>query len=190
MKIRITPGAILMLAALTVGRDALLPATLLASFCHELGHLAAAKCLGIRLRLLELDLFGARIYPLGQLPSYRAEGLLALAGPAASVLLWGISLPFGGEFWDYLRLSTLSLALFNLTPITGFDGGRAVFSLLAAPLGEEAAARVVEISSYLSLLFLFSLASCMLLRYGQHLPLAVLSASLFAEVFLAKKQNT
>jgi stage IV sporulation protein FB len=187
MKIRITPGAILMLAVLFADRNSLLPATLLASLFHELGHIVAARLLGIRLRLLELDLFGARLFPAGSFPSYRAEGLLALAGPLASIVLWGIFLTVSGDFSECLRFATLSLALFNLTPLAGFDGGRMLFAFLASLFGTEAAARVVEISSYLSLLFLFSLSSCMLLRYGQQLTLAVLSASLFAEVFLQKR---
>lgn len=189
MKIHITPGAVLMLAVLAAGRSVLFPATLLAAAFHEVGHLTAARLLGIRLRLLELDLFGAKLYPAGGIPSYRAEGLLAAAGPAASLLLWGLMLPFGGAFAECLRLATLSFALFNLMPISGFDGGRILSAFLAASWGASAAARVLEISSYLALLFLFSLSACMLLCYGQQLALGVLSASLFAEVFLPQRRK-
>lgn len=189
MKIRITPGAVLMLAALAVDRSALLPATLLAATLHEAGHLTAARILGIRLRLLELDLFGAKLHPAGTIPSYRAEGVLAAAGPMASLLLWVAALPLQGSFGDCLRLATLSFALFNLMPISGFDGGRMLGALSAALWGAPASARILEISSYLSLLFLFSLSACMLLCYGQQLTLGILSASLFAEVFLPKRRN-
>ena len=189
MTIRMTPGAVLMLAVLAAGRSVLLPATLLAAAFHEAGHLAAAKLLDIRLRLLELDTFGAKLYPVGTLPSYRAEGLLAAAGPAASLLLWVLTLPIGGVFADCLRLSTLSFALFNLMPISGFDGGRVLGALVAAIWGAPTAERVLEISSYLALLFLFSLSACMLLCYGQQLALGVLSASLFAQVFLPKRRK-
>ena len=190
MKIRITPGAIFMLIALVADRSPMLPTTILAALFHDLGHLLAAKALRIPLRLLELDLFGARLYPLKEIPDYRAEGLLAAAGPLASLLLWGLAVPVTGAFGSCLRLSTLSLALFNLMPISGFDGGRVLFSLLATATNEHTAQRVLEISSYLSLLLLFSVSACMLLRYGQQLSLAILSASLFAEVFLPKNGRT
>lgn len=183
MKIRITPGAILLIAALVFKRDMLLPATVLAAVLHECGHLLAARCLGIRLRLLELDMMGAKLYPAAQIPSYRSEALLAAAGPAASLLL--ALIPPVTPFRAALRTATLSFALFNLLPIEGFDGGRVLHAVLAALRGAETAARALFCSSYLSLLLLFSLSACLLLRYGEDAALAVLSASLFARLFLA-----
>ena len=184
MKVRISPGALLMIATLPVSKSALLPASLLAALFHECGHLLAAHLLGIRLRLLEFDLFGARLYPAGQLPSYVAEAALVVAGPLASLLLWVFLLPFTGSFSLLLRGASLSFAFFNLMLISGFDGGRLLFSFAASLWGSTTAERILEISSYLSLLFLFALSACMLLRYGQNRTLAVLSASLFAKVFL------
>ena len=184
MKIRISPGALLLILALAIGKDLLLPAYLIAAAVHECGHILAARILGIRLRILELDVAGARLYPALPLPSYRAEALLAAAGPAASLLLGVILLPYDAPFASILLFTTLSLALFNLLPIDGFDGGRILSSLLSAPLGARVAQRVIEVLSYLVLVFLFALSSCCLLRYGQNLALAVLTASLFARTFL------
>jgi stage IV sporulation protein FB len=157
----------------------------LAAALHECGHLLAARRLHIPLRLLELDLMGARLYPARSIPSYRAEALLAAAGPLCSILLAVPLLTTRIPFFVALRTAPLSFALFNLLPIEGFDGGRVLFSLFACRLGENAARRVLLASSYLSLLFLFSLASCLLLRYGEDATLAVLSASLFARLFLS-----
>lgn len=184
MKIRITPGALLLFLALALERDALLPAALFAAAVHEAGHLAAARALGVRLRLLELDTFGARIEPCGALPSYRAEALLAAGGPAASGMLALFFAPFGGEWALTVRTVTLSLGIFNLLPVAGFDGGRILDALLLSRFDTRAAARALAATSYLSLLFLFSLSACLLLRFGQNLTLAVLSASLFARLFL------
>lgn len=188
MKFRITPGAVLLLGVMAWTDGVLFPATLLAATLHECGHLLAAHLLGIRLKLLELDIPGARLVPLGALPSYRAEGLLAAAGPATSLLLGVLTLPFGGAFATATRTTTLSLALFNLLPISGFDGGRVLFSLLATRLCEQGARRVLAVTTYLCLLLLFSLSSCLLLRYGENLSLAVLSASLFARLFLLDEE--
>lgn len=188
MKIRITPGAVLLLAVQLFTDSPLFVAGMLAALFHECGHLLAARLLRIPLRLLEIDLMGARIYPAGALPSYRAEGLLAMAGPTASLLL---ALPLIGSsspLLAALRFSTLSFALFNLLPIEGFDGGRMLFALLAARFHEKAAERVLFFTSYLSLLLLFSLSSCLLLRYGENATLAVLTASLFARLFLSLDQ--
>ncbi len=185
MKIRVTPGAVLFWAVQLFTDGPLLAAGLLAALAHECGHLLAARALRIPLRLLEIDIMGAKILPAGALPSYRAEGLLAAAGPVTSLLL---ALPLMGGVHPFaiaLRFSTLSFALFNLLPIEGFDGGRVLSSLLAALFSEKVAERVLFFTSYLSLLLLFSLSSCLLLRYGENATLAELTASLFARLFLS-----
>ena len=185
MKIRITPGAVLLLAVLALDRGTVLAASVLAAALHECGHLLAARLLHIPLRLLELDLMGAKLYPLHAIPSYRAEGLLAAAGPFSSLLLALPLLGTGAPFLITLRNATLSFALFNLLPIEGLDGGRILHALLACRFGERGARHALFATSYLSLLFLFALSACLLLRYGEDATLSVLSASLFAKLFLS-----
>ena len=184
MKVRITPGALLLLAVMLFTGNALFLATLLAAAVHECGHLLAALTLGIRLRLLELDIPGARLLPAGALPSYAAEGWLAAAGPASSFLLAALIYPLKGAFFSNLFAATLSLGVFNLLPVGDFDGGRVLSAVLTPLCGERVAARTCLILSYLSLFFLFSLAATLLLRYGENLSLAVLCASLFTRIFL------
>ncbi len=187
MRIRITPGALLLLCVMAFTGSSLFLATLFAAAVHECGHLLAARLLRIRLRLLELDIPGARIVPAAALPSYRAEGLLSAAGPFASLLLALVLSPFSSHPALAARAATLSLALFNLLPITGFDGGRVLHALLSPLVGEQRAELVLAVSSYLALLLLFALSGCLVLRYGQNLALAVLSASLFARLFLSQQ---
>lgn len=188
MKIRITPGAFLLMLALTLTRSALLPAFLFAAAIHECGHILAARMLGIRLRVLELDLMGARLCPALPLPSYRAEAVLAVAGPASSLLLALFLLPHSTPFAHLSLTATLAFALFNLLPIAGFDGGRILSAALCTRLNARTAERIQSVLSYLTLLFLFALSSCCLLRYGQNLALAVLCASLFARTFLQQEK--
>lgn len=184
MKIRIAPATILFLVLLAFHQKFLLPAALLAALFHECGHLLAARLLDIRIRLMEIDLFGAKIYPASFISSYRKEMLLAAAGPLFSLFLGVLLLPHDSTFAIAVRDATFSFALFNLLPIRDFDGGRILHAMLSQLLESEAADRILAVTSYLSLFLLFSLSSCILLRYGQNLALAVLSASLFAQLFL------
>lgn len=184
MKIRIAPATLLFLFLLAFNQSLLLPATLLAALFHECGHLVAARLLDIPIRLMEIDLFGAKIYPARFIPSYRQELLLAAAGPLFSLLLGVFLLPHGTAFSVTVRDATFSFALFNLLPISDFDGGRILHATLSQFFEGETADRILSITSYLSLFLLFSLSSCILLKYGQNLALAVLSASLFAKLFL------
>ena len=189
MHVRVTPGALLLLLVLLFSGSPFFVAAVVAAAWHECGHLLVAALLGIKLRLLELDFCGARLYPRTQIPSYRQEAQLALAGPAASLALGLFLHPFRGIFVEALQMATLSLAVFNLLPIGGFDGGRAFFALLAQLLEERLARRVTELCTYLSLLLLFALSSCVLLRFGQNPALVVFCASLFAEQFLQGRRK-
>ena len=132
MRIRIAPGAVLLLLAMALTQGALFFAVLLAAAIHESGHLLAAWALGIPLRALELDLPGAKLVTAGAIRSYGAEGVLAGAGPAASFLLFAFTVPHVSPFWLTVSAVTLLFALFNLLPIKGFDGGRVLFCLLAS----------------------------------------------------------
>ena len=188
MKIRITPGAALLLLALFLEKNSFFLASLLAAAVHECGHLLAARWQKLPVYLLELDVVGARLWTRGQLPSYRAETLLAAAGPFFSVLLALPLLPLSSSFALELRTATLSLALFTRLPVSGFDGGRILYSMLARFFDEASAASVLGVSSYLTLFTLFALSSCLLLRYGHSVTLAVLTASLFTRQFLSPQQ--
>ena len=188
MKIRITPGALLLLLVMLFTGNTLFWATLVAAAVHECGHLLAAYALGIRLRLLELDIPGARLHLSGPLPSYAAERWLAVAGPVASFLLAFLVYPLHGAFFTALFSTTLALGLFNLLPVGDFDGGRVFAATVTPLLGEKAGGHACLTASYLSLFFLFSLSATLLLRYGENLSLAVLSASLFARIFLFEEK--
>lgn len=184
MKIRIDPTLLFFLIFLWNSGEAWLLATLLAALFHECGHLLAASACRIPVRLMELDLLGAKIHPYGFISSYKKELLLAASGPLFSLLLGIFLLPYGGIFATALKSATFSLLLFNLLPIGDLDGGRVLRCALSSCLTQERCDRVLAVTSYLFLFFLFSLSSCMLLRYGQNLTLTLLCASLFAKLFL------
>ena len=189
MQIRITPGAVVFFFALAITGASSFLSTALCVAIHECAHLAAAKALHVRIRALELDIGGAQIKTLGLFPSYKAEWLVAAAGPAASLLLAVVFAPVCSPFAQNTMRTSLSFALFNLLPLEGFDGGRMLFATGAPLLGETVATRILYATTYLVLLFLFSVASCLLLRYGRNAALIALSASLFTKLFLLAEHS-
>ena len=115
----ITPGFLLLLAvAVLVCEDGLLVCGLGALLIHEAGHAAMLCISGGGLARLRLTLFGGVMEP--------AYPLCLSPAKEAAVCLAGLS---------------LSAAIFNLLPISGLDGGRA---LLFAMSGRPRAAQMLR----------------------------------------------
>jgi Zn-dependent protease len=113
---------------------------------HELAHSIVAMAWGIPVKSITLFIFGGVANIEREPHRPLAEFLIALAGPAASLVLamgfglaWmagevtGLALVAGLGF--YLASLNLSLALFNLVPGFPLDGGRVFRSLVWAWTG-------------------------------------------------------
>lgn len=189
MKIRfsITPAMLILFCCMLATTPLpTLGASLLAALLHELGHVAAATALGIDLREVRLDVLGARLQTAGRLHSYAAEVVLCAAGPAVNFILFFLLLPFleRTAFLSSLGLASLSLGVFNLVPISGFDGGRIFSGLLHKLLPPVLAEQLARVASFLSLLCIWMLSVWLLLRTGTSLSLFVFSCYLFAMLFV------
>ena len=131
-----------------------------AAILHECGHLTALLLLGEPLPFFRARQFGFLMTPRSDLLSYRREILLCLFGPLFNLLSAVALIPVlqrgGGEAAFCLFAINILTALFNLIPITGFDGGRALAALLAMLLPPRAAHSIsAAISFAFSLLFYF-----------------------------------
>ncbi len=109
---------------------------------HELGHCLFARAEGIKILDITLHLFGGLARFDREAPSPLAEFKIAVAGPAFSflysVVFFGLnqasiyifnSLP-AAIITNYLGLSNLILAVFNLLPGFPLDGGRVLRAAL------------------------------------------------------------
>ena len=173
--------------------------SLCAAVIHECGHLLAARLLGIELRSLDIGPLGATIRTRGSLISYGKEWLLCVAGPAANLVSASAAYIFcriGGKIYTdstafgFLSVS-LMLALLNLLPVEGFDGGRMLSCAVGSLAGPRATSVLLEICSVLSVCGLWMLSVYLLLRWGSSLSLFVFSASVFYRIFVEsnKKQD-
>ena len=134
LRLEVSPGFLLLLGVLYwldegVG---LLVWGLLACVVPELGHVVAALAFGGRAERLSLSVVGAELSFSYRAPlTYWQDSLVALAGPAANLLL-------GGLFFALDRylpaVLSLGIGAFNLLPILPLDGGRVLYGLLADKL--------------------------------------------------------
>ncbi|WP_019533492.1 site-2 protease family protein [Paenibacillus ginsengihumi] len=140
---------------------------------HELGHAAAAKGFGWRLKEVQLLPFGgvAVTEESGSVPLWQ-EVVVVLAGPLQNVWLlmlgWAAaSLGLLPEAWgSYFVQANLLIALFNLLPILPLDGGKLLQAALCLRLPYKTAMRCSLVIS-LAAGSLMTLAACLNLLAGQ-----------------------
>lgn len=136
-RVEVTGGCFLLLAWLNyLDRSCLVPMAMLACGLHELGHFLTIRMLGGAVKGICLTAIGAEM-KLERPLDYWQEGLSALAGPGANLLLALAFCKFSVVFAGL----NLALALFNLAPVGRLDGGRAVYCILALLAGPELADR-------------------------------------------------
>ena len=102
---------------------------------HELGHALTVRRYGIGVRGITLELLGGWTEMDRDAPNPRVDALVALAGPAVSLVLGGVgtatalALPdrtIADQIAFQLAASNVIVAVFNVLPGLPLDGGRAL----------------------------------------------------------------
>lgn len=189
LKLRISIFGVLMLLILLFGDSsgyALI--AVVAAAIHELGHIAAALLLHMRLDSFSLGLMGARLGLSLPLYSYRKELWLSLAGPLTNIVTGATALYIYHvchvEALLFFGVASLFLAGLNLLPVESFDGGRIFICLLAPIAGLYASERTLQHLSFGCIWLLWGTSIYLMLRCGSSLALFVFSSALFAQLFL------
>ncbi|HET9161333.1 MAG TPA: M50 family metallopeptidase [Caulobacteraceae bacterium] len=114
----------------------------LSIFLHEMSHTLTGRALGMRIDRITLYMFGGVAELQDEPRKGSAEFLMAIAGPALSVLLWWLLRELtpvliqarapGMIVFAVNELSrlNLTLAIFNMIPAFPMDGGRVLRSLI------------------------------------------------------------
>jgi stage IV sporulation protein FB len=154
---------------------------------HEAGHLCAAYLLRMKPSGATADTIGIRLLFRGSPPSYGKEIFLCAAGPLANLLSIPICLAAGDDKNSVFLSTSAALALLNLLPIEGFDGGRMVHSTLLLCLPPHKADAVCELLSFFFLFVLWCISVYLMMRVGNQLSLFFFSTAIFFRIFLQKK---
>lgn len=158
---------------------------------HELGHAWAARRSGLRVEAILLWPLGGECQIASRMPSPRTEIFVALAGPAAGLLLTAAALTVlvllgrfrlpglfhffeAGSWLTSVAAIGLWLTVFNLIPTFPLDGGKALRGALAFRMGEVRATLVAARTGQVMAAIYFVLA----LIFSQFL-LAALAVYIF-----------
>jgi len=132
---------------------------LFSALLHEAGHVFAIRSLGYRAGGMHLFPAGAVLSVKADLIPYRRQLLLYLAGPFANFLCCGFALFLIRIHMTkdllYFFFCNALLGLFNLLPVRGLDGERALSALFSQFASEEES--VLRKSGAISAITLFLL---------------------------------
>lgn len=140
----------------------------LTALLHEYGHAITAEKLGYKMNKISLMPYGAVVNGAIEGLSYKDEVLVALAGPAANLLvcvffvcLWWL-IPECYPYTESVVFSNLSVVSVNLLPAWPLDGGRILSAGLSQITSRKKAMLIVRITGLacaaaLLGLFVFSL---------------------------------
>ena len=186
VRVNVTPGFLLLVGMLLYldQKIGILIWGILASVCHELGHILAARHFGGRGEVLSLSVTGAELnfsYP--AILSYGAESLIALAGPAVNLLIGIISLCLKSPLF---AMTNIMIGLFNLSPILPLDGGRILFNLVCEWADVSVSEHVMSACAGIFIGILFGIGLIAAVHYA-NIILLILAGWLLAGTM--RKQN-
>lgn len=191
LRIGILPTLIFCIMSIFQPAGIILP-SLAGVILHESGHMLAAVLLGIPLRSLDIGIFGASLKVRGSLISYPKEFLLCAAGPsmnfisAIAAVIYSDHRGYYSDCGEWFIAVSIMLGLLNLIPAEGFDGGRMLSVVVTSLFGPRAAARLISVTTFTSILLLWMVSVYLLIRYGTSLSLFVFTVSLFYRLFLER----
>lgn len=125
----------------------------LAMMVHEIFHCVAVIGCGSDLRKVKLTFWGAEI--VADIGSAGREVICSLAGP-----IGGLFLLMFRKLIPIAALCALVHSVYNLLPLAGLDGGRALYSLLHMCVQEESAEKVCDIIDRIVRILLLIAALC------------------------------
>lgn len=108
---------------------------------HEFGHAIVARRFGVHTQSIDLWALGGMAHLDREPPSPRADGLIAVAGPAVSLLIgvaaFGAGFALQSTVLVWVGFVNGVLAVFNMLPGAPLDGGRLVRAVRWARTGDK-----------------------------------------------------
>lgn len=108
---------------------------------HEFGHALVARRYGVNTESIDLWALGGMARLDRESPTPKADGLIAVAGPAVSLIIGatsiGLTFIFRSQPLIWVGVINVFLAVFNMLPGAPLDGGRVVRAVRWARTGDK-----------------------------------------------------
>lgn len=135
-------------------------------FLHELAHLLAAICIGLKPSRIIFFPFGVNLKLKNSIiGALSDEIILYLSGPLLNAVLAILSVFFTkNEYFNLFYYNNLGLFLFNILPILPMDGGILAKKILTARVGYRRSETLLKCISLVLILFLIFIQMYLLIK--------------------------
>ncbi len=179
------PFALLMALLLCCDRTGVILASLLSVFFHELGHLAMLFILKMPPRRVNFRLCGIEIVESRLYCGYWAQLLVAAAGPIINILLGLLLLPLSYiTFFGIMSASNFVIGVFNLLPLSQFDGGEILYCIMSCYMAEKRCKIISRVIDVILILLLIALGVYIFLMPNHNPTLLITSVYLMIYVII------
>ena len=156
-----------------------------AALIHELGHIFAASLCRVSITEITLYPFGADIRLSSPLRSYKKDVIISVAGAVVNLIaaFFSFFLP-DGELREWIVASNVVLAVTNLLPIKGLDGGGIFYALMSGIFSPEKAEKSLRGLSFLGIFLMWAASVYIFFVANGNPSLFVVACGLFYTVFV------
>ena len=161
-----------------------------AALIHETGHILAARLFGVPSAGGKNIFFGLSLKYDFSSVSFFKEAAVSFAGPLFNVASFVITFLVSkspGTYAVFFMFSNLSLALFNLLPVSPLDGSEILKALLMNVAPPNTAERIAAWTSAVFSLAFFAFCAYVQLKIGANLSLLFISVYLLYNAFNSVK---
>ncbi len=193
-KVWVSPWLLALIALFfAIDKSVYAPLVVLSALLHEMGHLAALRNCGIEVREVCFHPFGIEMNAPGltYLP-YRDELCIAAAGPLANFLaalctVAPVALVGAFDGALFFTVCNLALALLNLMPVSGHDGGRMLSALVLPAMGLARGETLLSVVSAVASAAILAAGLLLLYVTRYNFSLALIGCYLLARRALGKR---
>lgn len=149
---------------------------------HEVGHIVSSLLFKNGFKRISFQTGGFILSGNKSFGSYRSEAVIALCGPLLNIIFYLLSAGSDAPLTKLFSDCSLAIAILNLLPVEGFDGGRLVSCILFGFLPHKASGVICDFFSFLALFFLWSVSVYLMLKTDRNISPFFFSASVFLKI--------
>lgn len=159
-------------------------------FAHEIAHLLAAFCIGLKPNRIVFFPFGVNLKLKNTIiASLSDEIIVYLSGPFFNIIMALIcKFLLSNKYSELLYYNNIALFLFNILPILPMDGGVIIKRILSDRVGRKSSLKILKISSTALIAILFIIQGYFFYKNNYNFSVLIAIIFLTGNIFTNKEK--